>query len=68
MNFSDLVEPKMLARLAKKLAKVAGVEPHVVSAATGDGLEPLLDAILDKVGGEKAAELEALDDKPWSPL
>ena len=68
LSRSDLVEAKAMAKLAKQLAKVAGVEPMVVSAATGDGLEPLLDAILDKVGGEKAAEIEALDDKPWSPL
>ncbi|MCY7339937.1 MAG: GTPase ObgE [Sphingomonas bacterium] len=68
LSRADLVEAKTMAKLAKKLAMVAGVEPMIVSAATGDGLEPLLNAILDKVGGEKAAELEALDDKPWSPL
>ncbi len=68
LSRSDLVEAKTMAKLARKLAKVAGVEPMIVSAATGDGLEPLLNAILDKVGGEKAAEQEALDDEPWSPL
>ena len=57
-----------MTKLARKLAKVSGVEPMVVSAATGDGLDPLLDAILDAVGGEKESEAEALDEKPWSPL
>jgi GTP-binding protein len=68
LSRADLVESKDMTKLARKLAKVAGVEPMVVSAATGDGLDSLLDAILDAVGGEKESEEEALDDKPWSPL
>ena len=38
LSRADLVEPKELAKLAKKLAKAAGAEPFVISAATGDGL------------------------------
>ena len=68
LSRSDLVEPEALARLAKKLAKVAGVEPHVVSAATGDGLEPLLDTILVKLGAEQEAEQAAVHETEWSPL
>ncbi|MDQ3073990.1 MAG: GTPase ObgE [Pseudomonadota bacterium] len=68
LSRADLVEAKDMTKLAKKLAKIAGVAPFVVSAATGDGLEPLLDTILDTVGGEKASEIELLDDEPWSPL
>ena len=67
LSRADLVEAKDMAKLAKKLAKAAGGAPFVVSAATGDGLEPLLDTILDTVGGEKASEAELLDE-PWSPL
>jgi len=65
---ADLVEAKAMAKLAKKLAKVAGVEPFVVSAATGEGLDPLLDAILDRVGGAKDAEDEHIHETEWSPL
>ena len=68
LSRADLVEPKDMAKLAKKLAKVAGVQPFVVSAATGDGLEPLLDAILDEVGGVKEAEDEHIHEGEWSPL
>jgi GTP-binding protein len=68
LSRTDLVEAKALTKLSKKLAKVAGVEPFVVSAATGDGLEPLLDAILDRVRGEKAAEDEHIHEREWSPL
>ncbi len=68
LSRADLVDPKVMAKLAKKLAKLAGVEPMVVSAATGDGLDPLLDALLDKVGGAKAAEDELVHEAEWSPL
>ena len=68
LSRADLVEPKDMAKLAKKLAKVAGVTPFVVSAATGDGLDPLLDAILDEVGGAKEAEDEHVHEGEWSPL
>ena len=68
LSRADLVEPKDMAKLAKKLAKVAGVTPFVVSAATGDGLEPLLDAILDAVGGAKEAADEFVHEGEWSPL
>ena len=68
LSRADLVDPKDMTKLVKKFVKIAGVTPMVVSAATGDGLDPLLDAILDAVGGEKEAENEALDEKPWSPV
>ena len=68
LSRADLVEPKDMAKLAKKLAKVSGVTPFIVSAATGDGLEPLLDAILDAVGGVKEAADENIHEGEWSPL
>ena len=68
LSRADLVDAKDLAKLSKKLAKAAGIEPLVVSAATGDGLEPLLDAILDRLGVEKEAEEAALPEREWSPL
>jgi GTP-binding protein len=69
LSRADLVEPKELAKLAKKLAKAAGTKPFVISAATGDGLEPLLDALLDRLGEEAEVEKEeAIPAKDWSPL
>ncbi len=68
LSRADLVDAKDLAKLAKKLAKAAGHDPFVISAATGDGVEPLLDAILDTLGevAEAAEESEPASD--WSPL
>jgi GTP-binding protein len=68
LSRADLVDPKDLAKLAKKIANAAGNPPMIVSAATGDGLEPLLDAILDRLGEQKAEEEEAIPESPWSPL
>ena len=68
LSRTDLLAPAELKKIAKKLAKAAGLEPHIVSAATGDGIEPVLDTILDKVVGEKASELEHELEGEWSPL
>jgi len=68
LSRADLVDAKELAKLAKKLAKVSGGQPMIVSAATGDGIEPLLDSILVRLGEEKAEEEAAIPESPWSPL
>ncbi len=68
LSRSDLVEPKELAKLAKKLAKSAGKEPFVVSAATTDGVEPLLDAIVQRLGTEHVEDDGEAELIEWSPL
>ena len=68
LSRADLVAAKDLAKLATKLAKAAGHEPFVISAATGDGVEPLLDAILDTLGEVAVAEEELAPESDWSPL
>jgi GTP-binding protein len=68
LSRSDLVEPKELAKLAKKLAKAAGKEPFVVSAATTDGVEPLLDAIVQRLGTEHVEDDGEAELIEWSPL
>ena len=68
LSRTDLLQPAELKKIEKKLAKAAGLSPFIVSAATGDGIEPLLDAILDKVAGEKVSELEHEPEGSWSPL
>ena len=68
LSRTDLLAPADLKKITKKLTKAAGLEPFIVSAATGDGIEPLLNEILDKVVGEKASELEDEPEGEWSPL
>ena len=40
----------------------------IVSAATGDGVDPLLDALLELLGQEQVEAEAELPDAPWSPL
>ena len=68
LSRSDLVEPKELAKLSKKLAKAAGKEPFVVSAATTDGVEPLLDALVQRLGTEHIEDDGEAEIIEWSPI
>jgi GTP-binding protein len=68
LSRSDMVAPKDLAKLAKKLAKAAGKEPFVVSATTSDGVEALLDAIIERLGSEKIEDDGEAEPIEWSPL
>ena len=43
LSRSDLLDAKDIAKIAVKLKKASGTVPMIVSAATGDGVEPLLD-------------------------
>ncbi|MFC7536758.1 GTPase ObgE [Sphingomonas sp. GCM10030256] len=69
LSRADLVDAEEVAKLARKFAKLTGAPPLVVSAATGDGIEALLDTIVERLSGEVAREVEELaEDKSWSPL
>ncbi len=69
LSRSDLLEGGDLARLSAKLEKAGGSAPMIVSAATGDGVEPLLDAIVARLGTPADESLaEASQEHPWSPL
>ena len=68
LSRADLVDAKDLAKLQKKFAKAGGADAMIASAATGEGIEPLLDMLLDKLGEEKAEAEAELPETTWSPL
>ena len=68
LSRADLVDAEELGTVAAQLREVSGVEVHIISAATGEGIEALLDAITLRLGGEAQKVEEAAEDKPWSPL
>jgi GTP-binding protein len=68
LSRTDLVEPKQLAKIAKALEKAAGVALFPISAPLGEGLEPLLDAIVQRLGREATVEAESEPAGDWSPL
>jgi GTP-binding protein len=68
LSRTDLVEPKQLAKVARALEKAAGVKPFPISAPIGEGIEPLLDAIVEGLGRESEAEAASEPAGDWSPL
>jgi GTP-binding protein len=65
----DLVDARQLKKARQSLDKAGAPEPLAISAATGDGVEALLDRIIESLGPEaEAAEPEDGADRAWSPL
>ena len=66
---TDLIDAKQRAKIVKALEKATGEPVFPVSAPLEDGLEPLLDAIIQRLG--EAAQDEpgdAPNERSWSPL
>lgn len=69
LSRSDLVDEERLAEVKAELAEAAGVTPFAISAPLDEGLEPVLDAIIERLGvAEQVREEETAADRPWSPL
>jgi GTP-binding protein len=69
LNKIDAIDAKTVAKLQKKLAKEAGAEVLLMSGASGEGVEPVLDALLAAIGPAGAiAEAKPAEDETWSPL
>jgi GTPase len=68
LSRADLVDAKTLTKLRKTVAKFTSQEPLIISAATGDGIETLLDMITERLGAEVKDTEEPEAEKAWSPL
>ena len=70
LTHSDLVDPERMSELADALTKESGSRPFAVSAPLNDGLEALLDAVIERVGAEPGSQEDSADsgERPWSPL
>ena len=71
LSKADLLDAKKRAKLAKALEKETGAKVFPISAPLGEGMEPLLDALIERLGDTaKEAPLEAAgaEGRPWSPL
>ena len=66
---SDLIDDKARGKMVKALEKEAGARVFPISAPLDEGLEPLLDAIIQRLGiAAEDERLEAADEGSWSPL
>ena len=69
LSRADLVDAKPLAKVKKAVDKASGGNAIPISAPTGQGIETLLDAIVERLGSVHAKESEELaDEGSWSPL
>jgi len=65
---TDLIDDKTRAKVTKALEKASGASIFPVSAPLGEGLEPLLDAIITRLGDAAAESSEPVEEGSWSPL
>jgi GTP-binding protein len=69
LSKADLLDDKQRAKVSKALEKSAGTRVFAISAPLEEGLEPLLDAVIERLGAAAdEAEGAMADERPWSPL
>ena len=74
LNKIDLVDTELINAFAKELLEAGATRVFPISAATGKGIDALLDAVLDHLPASTITERpmgeveNAEDAKPWSPL
>ncbi len=65
---SDMPDAKALKKVIKALEIATGAKVFPVSAPLEEGLEPLLDAVIESLAVTGQEQREAADGGPWSPL
>ena len=69
LSRADLVEGKQLAKVKTALDKASGGDAMPISAPIGQGIDALLDAIVEQLGSGEPQPTDAdAGDRPWSPL
>ena len=65
---ADLLDGKQLKKVVAAIEKLSGATCYAVSAPLEQGLEPLLDSIIERLGSAAEEIGEAEKERPWSPL
>jgi GTP-binding protein len=65
---ADLLDEKQRAKVGKALEKATGKRVFPVSAPLEEGLEPLLDAVIERLGTADDDRDAVAPERPWSPL
>ena len=66
---ADLLDPKARAKQVKALEKASGATVFPISAPLEEGMEPLLDSIIERLGApSRESDDEGGTDRPWTPL
>jgi GTP-binding protein len=67
LNKIDAIDPKEAKKLQKKLAKASGAEVMMLSGASGEGLEAVLDHLIEAIPAPEEVE-EIKGGEEWSPI
>ncbi len=73
LNKIDLVDAELVKAFTKELKAAGAKKVYAISGATRQGLDKLLDAVIDHlpaatVTERPGGEREEADDRPWSPI
>lgn len=68
LNKIDALDAADVKKIATKLKRASKAEVLPLSGAGGDGVETVLDRLLEAIGVETGAAAAALVEKPWSPI
>jgi GTP-binding protein len=64
---ADLIDDKQRAKIVKALEKASGAKVFAISAPLGEGMDSLLDTVIERLGGASETE-DAPETERWSPL
>jgi len=64
----DILGAKQVEKAKRALVKAGATDPLAISAATGEGMDALLDALLQRLGSAETEQAEDSPDGAWSPL
>ncbi|MFL6782152.1 MAG: GTPase, partial [Sphingomicrobium sp.] len=65
---ADMLDSKQLKTVAATIEKLSGAKPFPVSAPLEQGLEPLLDSVIERLGTVAEADDDFAHERCWSPL
>jgi GTP-binding protein len=74
LNKIDLVDKELVRAFTKELKAAGAKKVYPISGATGEGMDKLLDAVLEHLPAATQTERpqgeveDTSDEKPWSPL
>lgn len=68
LNKIDAVDPAEVKKLATKLKRTSKADVFLLSGASGDGVDAVLDRLLDAIGEDAKPAADAPEEKPWSPV
>jgi GTP-binding protein len=67
LNKCDLIDSELSDALAAELEAESGAPVFPISGATGAGVDAILDALIDRIGGVRSEDAPP-EDAAWSPL